>query len=68
MPGDHHRQLRTGAGMLAQQPVEGFQGHGPGMETFIDEADAAQPQGFAALTPTQADTTGAEDGDITLTR
>jgi hypothetical protein len=38
------------------------------METFIDEADAAQPQGFAALTPPQADTTGADDGDITLTR
>ena len=54
--------------MLAQQPVEGFQRHGPGMETFIDEADAAQPAGFTALALAEADTTGAEDGDITLTR
>ncbi|MNI98399.1 hypothetical protein D3C73_1572370 [compost metagenome] len=54
--------------MFAQQAVEGFQGDRPGHEPFIDEADAAQPQGVATLTLTEADTAGAEHGDITLTR
>ena len=47
---------------------EGFQGYRPGMKTLVDKADAAQPPGFAAQALAQADTTGADDGDITLTR
>jgi hypothetical protein len=38
------------------------------MEAFVDETDAAQPQGVAALAPAQANATGAEYGDKTITR
>ncbi|MNV03281.1 hypothetical protein D3C71_935410 [compost metagenome] len=66
--GDHHRQFRPGNGVLGQQTVEGVEGHRPGLETFVDVADAAQPVGCTALPMPQAYTAGAEHGDKLLTR
>ncbi|MNZ87320.1 hypothetical protein D3C78_1061730 [compost metagenome] len=68
VPGDHHRQFRPGNGVFGQQTVEGIEGHRPGLEAFVDVADAAQPVGCTALPMPQAYTAGAEHGDKLLTR
>lgn len=54
--------------MLTEQAIEGFQCNRPGVETLVDKTDAAQPASFTAMALAEPDTTGAEYGDITITR